>query len=137
MINTAFILVMGAAGFFIEIRGGVTLIMAFLMVFQGKWNRRAGVATVAEWMKLRFGDSREGDCARVVSAAARIGVVAMITCFAVGSGKFAAEFLNIPPLLGFEPAFIGASLMIALAMIYTAAGGLYGVVCTDVFQGAY
>ena len=39
MINTAFIYALGTKGFFIEIRGGVTLIMAFLMVFMGKWNR--------------------------------------------------------------------------------------------------
>ena len=36
MINTAFIFALGASGFFIEIRGGVTLIMAFLMIFQGQ-----------------------------------------------------------------------------------------------------
>jgi len=41
MINTAFIYALGTKGFFIEIRGGVTLIMAFLMVFMGKWNRRS------------------------------------------------------------------------------------------------
>ncbi len=64
-------------------------------------------------------------------------MVVVITCFAVGSGKLAAEFLNIPPLLGFEPTFIEASLMIALAMIYTIASVLYGVVWTDVSQGAY
>ena len=38
MINTAWIFALGAMGFFIEIRGGVTLIMAFLMIFMGKWN---------------------------------------------------------------------------------------------------
>ena len=38
MINTAWIFALGAAGLFIEIRGGVTLIMAFLMIFMGKWN---------------------------------------------------------------------------------------------------
>ena len=49
MINTAFF-ALGTKGFFIEIRGGVTLIMAFLMVFMGKWNRRSQVMTQAEWM---------------------------------------------------------------------------------------
>ena len=37
MINTAFIYALGTKGFFIEIRGGVTLIMAFLMVFIIAW----------------------------------------------------------------------------------------------------
>ena len=54
MINTAFIYALGTKGFFIEIRGGVTLIMAFLMVFMGKWNRRSKVMTQAEWMHFRF-----------------------------------------------------------------------------------
>jgi SSS family solute:Na+ symporter len=58
MINTAFIFALGASGFFIEIRGGVTLIMAFLMVFMGKWNRRANVMTMAEWMHLRSGKAK-------------------------------------------------------------------------------
>ena len=53
MINTAFIYALGTKGFFIEIRGGVTLIMAFLMVFMGKWNRRSQVMTQAEWMHFR------------------------------------------------------------------------------------
>ncbi|MFQ6606473.1 MAG: sodium:solute symporter family protein [Fidelibacterota bacterium] len=129
MINTAFIYALGTKGFFIEIRGGVTLIMAFLMIFMGKWNRRAQVMTLAEWMHFRFGKGREGDLARIISAlAAIIMTIAMITYFAVGAGKFVGEFLGINPRLA-------ALLMIVLAMIYTVASGLYGVVWTDVFQG--
>ena len=136
MINTAFIFALGATGFFIEIRGGVTLIMAFLMIFMGKWNRRAEVMTMAEWMHLRFGDKREGDVARLIAAISSIIMtIAMITYFAVGSGKFIAEFLGIPAFLGLSPEFWAATLMIGLAMIYTVASGLYGVVWTDVFQG--
>ena len=41
MINTAFIYALGTKGFFIEIRGGVTLIMAFLMIFMGKSDHNA------------------------------------------------------------------------------------------------
>ncbi|KAA3662714.1 MAG: sodium:solute symporter, partial [Calditrichaeota bacterium] len=136
MINTAFIFALGAAGFFIEIRGGVTLIMAFLMIFQGKWNRRAEVMTLAEWMHFRFGTDKQGDVARLIAAVSiMIMTVAMITYFAIGSGKFIAEFLHIPGFWGLEPQFWAASLMIVLAMIYTVASGLYGVVWTDVFQG--
>ncbi len=136
MINTAFVFALGASGFFIEIRGGVTLIMAFLMIFMGKWNRRAQVMTLAEWMHFRFGKNREGDVARLISAISVIIItIAMITYFAVGSGKFIAEFLGIPPFLGFSPEFWASTLMIVLAMIYTVASGLYGVVWTDVFQG--
>lgn len=136
MINTAFIFALGAAGFFIEIRGGVTLIMAFLMIFQGKWNRRALVMTLAEWMHFRFGKSKQGDVARLVAAVSvLIMTVAMITYFAIGSGKFVAEFLGIPAFWGLSSQFWAASFMIVLAMIYTVASGLYGVVWTDVFQG--
>lgn len=96
MINTAFIFALGASGFFIEIRGGVTLIMAFLMIFQGKWNRRALVMTLAEWMHFRFGKDRQGDVARLIAAFSIIVVtIAMITYFAIGSGKFVGEFLGI------------------------------------------
>ena len=97
MINTAFIFALGASGFFIEIRGGVTLIMAFLMIFMGKWNRRAKVMTLAEWMHFRFGKNKEGDVARLISAISSIVVtIAMVTYFAVGSGKFIGTLLGIP-----------------------------------------
>jgi len=136
MINTAFIFALGASGFFIEIRGGVTLIMAFLMIFQGKWNRRALVMTLAEWMHFRFGTGKQGDVARLIAAfSIIIMTIAMITYFAVGSGKFVGEFLGIPSFWGFSSQFWAATFMIILAMIYTVASGLYGVVWTDVFQG--
>lgn len=136
MINTALLFALGVSGFFIEIRGGVTLIMAFLMIFMGKWNRRAQVMTLAEWMRFRFGTGREGDIARIIAAfSSIIMVIAMITYFAIGSGKFIGEFLGIPEFLGLSSEFWAASLMIVLAMIYTVASGLYGVVWTDVFQG--
>ncbi|MDY6897160.1 MAG: sodium:solute symporter, partial [Cyanobacteriota bacterium] len=63
MIISALIYAVGAKGFFIEIRGGVVLIMAILMIFMGKWNRRAQVMTLAEWMRFRFGQGREGNTA--------------------------------------------------------------------------
>lgn len=135
MINTAWIFTLGAIGIFIEIRGGVTLIMAFLMIFMGKWNRRSEVMTMAEWMKFRFGKGKEGDAARLIAAISILIVtIAMITYFAVGSGKFVAEFLGIPSFWGLSSEFWASTIMIALAMTYTVASGLYGVVWTDVFQ---
>ena len=131
MINTAFIYALGTKGFFIEIRGGVTLIMAFLMVFMGKWNRRSQVMTQAEWMHFRFGTGKEGDFARIISAiAAIVMTVAMVTYFVIGAGKFVGEFLGIEPIYA-------SLLMVVLVMIYTVASGLYGVVWTDVFQGVF
>jgi len=131
MINTAFIYALGTKGFFIEIRGGVTLIMAFLMVFMGKWNRRSQVMTQAEWMHFRFGTGKEGDFARIISAiAAIVMTVAMVTYFVIGAGKFVGEFIGIEPIYA-------SLIMVILAMIYTVASGLYGVVWTDVFQGVF
>ncbi|HMA62706.1 MAG TPA: sodium:solute symporter [bacterium] len=136
MINTAFIYAMGAMGFFVEIRGGIVLIMAFLMIFMGKWNRRSGAMTMAEWMKLRFGNGFQGRLARLIAAiSVLISSIAIVTYFAVGAGKFVGEFLGLPALWGLPPRFWAASIMIFLAMIYTVASGLYGVVWTDVFQG--
>jgi Na+/proline symporter len=136
MINVALIYALGATGFFIEIRGGIVLIMAFLMIFMGKWNRRANVMTLAEWMELRFGNGFEGRLARLIAAIAILmSSTAIITYFAVGAGKFIGEFLGLPAMLGFPPEFWAAGLMIFLAMIYTVTSGLYGVVWTDVFQG--
>ena len=131
MINTAFIYALGTKGFFIEIRGGVTLIMAFLMVFMGKWNRRSQVMTQAEWMHFRFGTGKEGDPARIIAAfASIIMTIAMVTYFVIGAGKFVGEFLGIEPIYA-------SLIMVVLAMIYTVASGLYGVVWTDVFQGVF
>ena len=145
MIISALIYAIGARGFFIEIRGGVVLIMAVLMIFMGKWNRRAQVMTLAEWMRLRFGEGREGNTARIISAIANLMfAVGAMSYFAVAGGKFLGQFLGIE-FPGFNIGFLAipalsqdefASIaLIALALIYTAASGFYGVVWTDVFQG--
>ena len=138
MINIALIYALGAAGFFVELRGGIVLIMAFLMIFMGKWNQRARVMTQAEWMELRFGKEREGRLARLTVAVANLVFgIWIVTYFAVGAGKFIGEFIGFPPWLGMPPEFWAAATMIALSMIYTVASGIYGVVWTDVFQGVF
>jgi Na+/proline symporter len=110
--------------------------MAFLMIYMGKWNRRSGAMTLAEWMELRFGKGTQGKAARLVAAvSAIIMTVAMVTYFALGGGKFLDTFLGIENYLGLPSEFWAATLLISVAMIYTVASGLYGVVWTDVFQG--
>src|SRR6056297_3681954 len=136
MIIVALVYAIGARGFYIEIRGGVTLIMAFLMIFIGKWSRRANVMTLAEWMEFRFGNDKEGQLARFITAITSIIMtIAMVTYFAIGGGKFLGQFLGIPDFLGLPSHFWAASILIVLATIYTVASGLYGVIWTDVFQG--
>ena len=136
MIISTLIYAVGAKGFLIEIRGGVVLIMAILMIFMGKWNRRARVMTLAEWMQLRFGEGREGNTARIISAIANLMfAVGNMSFFAVAGGKFLGQFLGIEfPGLLTQDEFASIAL-IALALVYTAASGFYGVVWTDVFQG--
>lgn len=138
MIIVALVYAIGAKGFYIEIRGGVTLVMAFLMVIIGKWSRRAGVMTLAEWMRFRFGSDREGQLARLITAITSIIMtIAMITYFAIGGGKFLGGFLGIPNLWGLPSHFWAAGVLIVISMIYTVASGLYGVIWTDVFQGFF
>ena len=129
MVITALIYSMGVKGFFIEIRGGIVLIMAFFMIFMGKWTRRAQVMTLAEWMRLRFGDGHEGRTARLISALANLIVsIWIISYFAVGGGKFFGMLMGIDDR-------VASIALILLTMIYTAASGFYGVVWTDVVQG--
>ncbi|WP_414622386.1 sodium:solute symporter family transporter [Calothrix sp. CCY 0018] len=129
MVISALIYAVGAKGFFIEIRGGVVLIMAILMIFMGKWNRRAQVMTLAEWMRFRFGEGREGNTARIISAIANLMfAVGAMSYFTVAGGKFLGQFLGINDELA-------SIALVSLALIYTAASGFYGVVWTDVFQG--
>jgi len=138
MIIAALIYALGAKGFYIEIRGGVTLIMAFLLIYMGKWNTRSGAMTLAEWMKFRFGNEKQGETARLIAAISSIIMtIAMVTYFALGGGKFLDTFLGIENYFGLPSEFWAAALLISIAMIYTVASGLYGVVWTDVFQGIF
>lgn len=118
----------GLHGFFIEMRGGVVLPIAVFLAFMGKWHRRSGVMTTAEWMLLRFGDGRWGRAARLTAALTYLAItVAMIVFFVTAGGKFLAAFLPFTPL----QCSVGVA---AVAFSYTLAGGLDGVIWTDVFQ---
>lgn len=129
MVIVALIYALGVKGFFIEIRGGIVLVMAFFMIFMGKWNRRSQIMTLAEWMRFRFGSGKAGNFARLISAVANLVIsIWIISYFAVGGGKFFGEFLGINDRYA-------AIFLIVLAMTYTAVSGFYGVVWTDVFQG--
>ncbi len=129
MIIAALVYAMGVQGFFIEIRGGVVLILAFFMIFMGKWNRRAEVMTIAEWMEFRFGKNKQGEAARILAAVAQlIFAIWAISYFIQGAGIFLSQLMDISP-------DTAAILMITLCAFYAALSGLYGVVYTEVFQG--
>ncbi|MEA5512375.1 sodium:solute symporter [Crocosphaera sp. UHCC 0190] len=138
MVIAALVYALGTQGFFIEIRGGIVLIMAFLMIFMGKWTRRAvitengqerRVMTTAEWMIFRFGKGKGGDFARLISAVSNIVfAIGAMSYFSIGGGKF------IGNLMGIDDRF-ASILLVVLAAVYTIASGFSGVIWTDVFQG--
>ena len=128
MIIVAVVFVLGYKGFLVEIRGGVGLSLAFLMVFLGKWLRRSRVMTSAEWMKLRFGTDTQGKWAHVLSAAANIILsLGMIIYFSKGAGKFLTHFIPLSELTCI-------TIMVGIGLFYTLMSGLYGVVFTDIVQ---
>ncbi|MBM4104297.1 MAG: sodium:solute symporter [Planctomycetes bacterium] len=128
MIIVSFLYMMGPRGLFIEFRGGAVLVLAIMMLWSGKWHRRSGCITGAEWMLYRFGDCAGGHFARIAGAVATIvSNIAMIAYLIKGSGLFVAMFIPISPQWC-------AIAMIGMATIYILTSGFYGVVYTDIFQ---
>ncbi|MEM1012835.1 MAG: hypothetical protein AAGI46_11525, partial [Planctomycetota bacterium] len=119
----------GIQGFFVEMRGGVVLPIAVWLAFMGKWHRRSQVTTTAEWMVLRFGKGDQGKVARYTAALTYLVItVLMVTFFLMAAAKFVAQFIG-----GVDPT-LAAVVLAAIALAYTLASGLYGVIWTDVFQ---
>ena len=68
MIITSFLYMLGPRGLFIEFRGGACLILAFLIAYTGKWHRRSGCMTSAEWTTYRFGSGATSNWMRFLKA---------------------------------------------------------------------
>lgn len=128
MIITSFLYLLGPRGLYIEFRGGACLVLAFLMLWLGKWHRRSGVITGAEWMIYRFGNDFWGNFARIACVLATIlSTLGMLAYALKGSGLFLSVFLPFSPL-------VCTLLMLGLTVLYTLEAGFYGVVFTDIFQ---
>src|SRR6185295_6747612 len=85
----------GFNGFWIQWVWGF-LIAAFYLAYMGKWIRRSGVMTGAEWMVHRFGPGRGGDMARLAYTMFAVLTLTTLTGYtAVGMGKFGTQFLPI------------------------------------------
>jgi SSS family solute:Na+ symporter len=103
-------------------------IICFYMAFQAKWIRRSGVMTFAEWNVTRFGATRDAEAARLAAAIFLLVLMIFNLMFiAVGTGKFAEEFLPFPR---WESALI----VFAAVGVYVILGGFFGVILTDIFQ---
>jgi solute:Na+ symporter, SSS family len=102
--------------------------MAIYMAYQAKYIRRSGVMTAAEWNETRFGATRDTEHLRV-AVAVFILVSMMLTLMyvAVGTGKFAEEFVPLPR-------WASTSIIFVVVGIYVTFGGLFGVIWTDIFQ---
>lgn len=128
MIITSFLFLLGPRGLFIEFRGGAVLVLAFMMLWGGKWHRRSQCLTSAEWMVFRFGDGWSGRFAQSVSALAGIvSAVGMLAYLIKGAGLFLTLFFPYSPL-------VCTLIMIGVTTLYTMISGFYGVVYTDLFQ---
>jgi Na+/proline symporter len=87
MIIVSFLFLLGPRGLFIEFRGGAVLVLAVAMLWAGKWHRRSGCLTSAEWMLFRFGDGLAGRTAQLARAGAGIILtIGMIAYLVKGVG---------------------------------------------------
>ncbi|MBK8858663.1 MAG: sodium:solute symporter [Opitutaceae bacterium] len=129
MMITSFLYMLGPRGLFIEFRGGVALILPFMMAFTAKWHRRSGCMTAAEWMTYRFGHSRAANWMRLLTALMYILLsIGMLAYLIRGTSLFVGLFVPYPPMLV-------TAVLIAICAVYTMLSGFYGVVLTDLVQG--
>ena len=102
----------------------------FLMVYLSVWVRRSGAITGAEWITLRFGNDRGAEASRIsVVVFALVSVIGFTSYAFVGIAKFADVYL--PDVL--SPSTY-ALIIVGVTTFYTALGGLYSVVFTDLIQ---
>ena len=128
MIIISFLYMLGPRGLYIELRGGVVIVLVFAMIWGGKWHRRSGCMTNAEWMIFRFGSGLGARFARLMTVfsvvVTSIGILSLI---AKGLGIFLATFLPFTP-------FVCSLIFVGIVTFYTMISGFYGVVFTDIFQ---
>ena len=130
MIITSFLYMLGPKGLFIEFRGGAVLILAFLICYTGKWHRRSGCMTGAEWIAYRFGTGTEAKWMRFFKAFMTVvATVGMLAYLIRGTSLFVGMFIPMSPVM------VTAGI-VAFCTLYTMMAGFYGVVLTDLVQGA-
>jgi Na+/proline symporter len=124
----SFLFMMGPQGLFVEFRGGAVLILPFMMLWTGKWHRRSGCLTGAQWNIFRFGDCWGGRASQLMGVIATVlTTIGMLAYLIVGAGIFLSTFLPWSP-------FACSIGLLLLATPYTMMSGFYGVIFTDLFQ---
>lgn len=128
MVIVSFLFLLGPQGLFVEFRGGAVLVLAVTMLWTGKWRRRSGCITSAEWMLFRFGDNRAGRTAQLARVVAGIAITTgLIAYLAKSAGLFLSMFLPLAPAQC-------AMLLIGAATVYSMFSGFYGVVIIHSLQ---
>lgn len=130
MVITSLLFLMGPRGLYVEFRGGAVLVLAFLMLWTGKWHRRSGCMTAAEWITFRFGEGRAAAALRTALAAFNAVVGVGMLAYAV---RGAVIFFDV--LLPYPPVAVTA-LVVGATALYTTAAGFYGVTVTNLVHGA-
>lgn len=128
MVITSFLYMLGPRGLFVEFRGGAVLILAFMLCYAGKWHRRSGCMTGAEWMIFRFGQAKSSELVRLLIALTGIlATLGMMAYLVRGCSLFVGMFF---PAYMIEITIA----LVAISALYTALSGFYGVVITDFIQ---
>lgn len=118
---------LGLKGMWVHMLWGFP-ITAFYMAYMGKWIRRSGAMTGAEWMKSRFGPGKAGDIARLsYTLFAILTISALLGYSAIGMGKFGAIFLPFTPIQC-------AALILGITGLYVILGGFHGIVRVEIVQ---
>ena len=130
MIITSFLYMLGPRGLYVEFRGGAGLLLIFMLAFTGKWHRRSGCMTGAEWMTYRFGEGKAAEGLRLMSALVGILITVMMLAYLIrGASLFLGMFFPFP-------AIYTTLVLITVSTLFTVSAGFYGVVLTDLVQGA-
>ena len=129
MVITSLLFLLGPRGLYVEFRGGAVLILAFLMLWTGKWHRRSGCMTAAEWITFRFGGDRSAEVLRTALALFNAVVGVGMLAYAVrGATLFFGVLLPYPPVAV-------TALVVGVTVLYTTASGFYGVTVTNLVHG--
>lgn len=139
MVIVSFLYLLGPRGIYVEFRGGAVLVLAFMMLWVGKWHYRSQVMTPAEWNIYRYGSTAGAKTARLIGVLnGTIFTVAMLAYLIKGAGTFLSMFLDFHFQIGgisidSRPE-VCAVAMVLLTTLYTLLSGFYGVVFVDLFQ---
>jgi SSS family solute:Na+ symporter len=132
--------VMGQQFFWPQFMWGYVIALACFATFMGKWLRRSGALTGAEWMEFRFGTGTQGVLARFSYAIMAVTISVAFVGFAeYGCGSFVSVFIPLPDY--FASSWIGDNwphvlsiAVMGLTTIYTVSAGMIGVGFTGFIQ---